>query len=239
MVGLWSIEPEGQEERMETRFRDRTAAGRQLTQQLTSYANRANCIILALPRGGVPIAYEIAQRLNLPLDLCLVRKLGEPGHEENAIGAIALDGICVLNHVAIRWLGLSEQTVADVTAQELQELQRRDRVYRGDRPRVNICEQTVILVDDGLATGATMQAAVRWVRSQNPQQLIVAVPIASNAAYKELKPQVDRLICLYIPNRLYAIGQWYDDFSQIKDEQVCSLLAAQAQSFQTTNQAIV
>ena len=220
---------------METRFRDRTAAGRQLTQQLKSYANRANCTVLALPRGGVPIAYEIAHGLNLPLDLCLVRKLGEPGHKENAIGAIALDGIRVLNHSAIRWLGISQQMVEEVTAQELRELHRRDRTYRGDLPRVNICEQTVILVDDGLATGATMQAAVRWVRSQNPQQLIVAVPIASGTAYQEVKTQVDRLICLCIPDRLYAIGQWYDDFSQITDEQVCSLLAAQTPSFQTIN----
>lgn len=214
---------------MTTRFRDRTEAGQQLAQQLKAYTHRP-AVVLALPRGGVPIAYEIAQELNLPLDLCLVRKLGEPGHRENAIGAIAADGIRVLNYRVIRGLGISQQTLQTVTAQEQQELERRDRVYRGHRPRAAVHNRTVILVDDGLATGATMRAAVMWVRSQQPNLLIIAVPIASKVAYQQLKAQVDRLVCLYIPNQLYAVGCWYDNFTQVTDRQVCTLLAEHSQS---------
>ncbi|MBE9069161.1 phosphoribosyltransferase [Leptolyngbya cf. ectocarpi LEGE 11479] len=219
---------------MTTRFRDRTEAGQQLAQQLKTYANRP-AVVLALPRGGVPIAYEIAQELNLPLDLCLVRKLGEPGHRENAIGAIAADGIRVLNYRVIRGLGISQQTLQTITAQEQQELERRDRAYRSHCPRVAVHDRTVILVDDGLATGATMRAAVMWVRSQQPNLLIIAVPIASKVAYQQLKAQVDRLVCLYIPNQLYAIGRWYDNFTQVTDRQVCTLLAGHSPSSHREN----
>ncbi len=206
------------------RFRDRTAAGRQLATQLKVYANRADVLVLALPRGGVPVAYEIARALSLPLDICLVRKLGEPGNKESAIGAISADGVRVLNNYAIRYLGVTKQELEDITARELEELQRRDQVYRGGRSPIDVYDRIVILVDDGLATGATMRAAVMWVRSQQPRQLIIAVPIAAMGAYKQLKTEVDRLVCLSIPNNMFAIGLWYNNFDQVTDEQVCTLL---------------
>ncbi|MEM9265118.1 MAG: phosphoribosyltransferase [Cyanobacteria bacterium P01_F01_bin.13] len=209
---------------MATRFCDRTEAGQQLALRLKAYANRADVLILALPRGGVPVAYEISHALNLPLDICLVRKLGEPGHKETAIGAIAADGVRVLNQPAIKWLGITKQQIEEITTQELQELQRREHAYRGNRPPLNLYDRIVILVDDGLATGATMRAAVMWLNSQQPRQLIVAVPIASIQAYRELKPKVDRLVCLSVPHNLYAIGIWYDRFAQVTDDQVCDLL---------------
>ncbi len=209
---------------MNTRFRDRTEAGQKLALQLQAYANRADVLVLALPRGGVPVAYEIARTLNLTLDLCLVRKLGDPDNKEHAIGAIAANGARVINYDVVRWLGITKQQLEEITAQEQQELQRREQVYRGNRPKVNVYDRIVVLVDDGLATGATMRAAVMGVRSQYPRQLIIAVPIASQNAYQQLKKQVDRLVCLCIPNRLFAIGLWYDNFEQVTDEQVCTLL---------------
>lgn len=207
-----------------SRFRDRTEAGQQLALQFKAYANRADVLVLALPRGGVPVAYEITRALHLPLDICLVRKLGNPGNKESAIGAIAADGVRVLNKFALHHLGITKQALTAITDHELQELQRREHAYRGDRAPITICDRIVILVDDGLATGATMRAAVTWVRSQQPRQLIVAVPIAATDAYKQLKSQVDRLVCLSIPNNLYAIGLWYNNFEQVSDEQVCTLL---------------
>ncbi len=209
---------------MTTRFCDRTDAGQQLAQQLKVYANRADVSVLALPRGGVPVAYEISQSLNLPLDICLVRKLGQPGHEETAIGAIAADGVRVLNHLAIQSLRITPQQIERITDRELQELQRRERAYRGNRSPILLYDRIVILVDDGLATGATMRAAVTWLKAQQPRQLIVAVPIASIQAYRELKPNVDRLVCLSVPHNLYAIGLWYDRFDQVTDGQVRELL---------------
>ena len=209
---------------MKTRFRDRTQAGQQLAQQLNVYANRTDGLVLALPRGGVPIAYEIAHALQLPLDICLVRKLGDPNRKESAIGAIAADGVRVLNNAAVGWLGITPNELKAITDHELQELKRRERVYRGHQPPAKIYDQIVILVDDGLATGATMRAAVMWVRLQRPRQLIVAVPIASRDAYKQIKAQVDRLVCLCIPSNLYAIGIWYNNFDQVSDRQVCDLL---------------
>ncbi len=209
---------------MNTRFCDRTDAGQQLAQQLKVYANRADVSVLALPRGGVPVAYEISQSLNLPLDICLVRKLGQPGHEETAIGAIAADGVRVLNHLAIQSLRITPQQIERITDRELQELQRRERAYRGNRSPILLYDRIVILVDDGLATGATMRAAVTWLKAQQPRQLIVAVPIASIQAYRELKPNVDRLVCLSVPHNLYAIGLWYDRFDQVTDGQVRELL---------------
>ncbi|ESA34193.1 phosphoribosyltransferase [Leptolyngbya sp. Heron Island J] len=209
---------------MTTRFCDRTDAGQQLAQQLNVYANRADVLVLALPRGGVPVAYEIACALNLALDICLVRKLGEPGNRESAVGAIAANGVRVLNHYALRYSGITQQELQKITEGERQELKRRQQVYRGNRPPVNVYDRIVILVDDGLATGATMRAAVMWVRSQQPRQLIIAVPIAAMGAYKQLKTQVDRIVCLSIPRNMYAIGLWYENFNQVTDEQVCTLL---------------
>ena len=212
------------EKSMNTRFRDRTEAGQKLALQLQAYANRADVLVLALPRGGVPVAYEIARTLNLTLDLCLVRKLGDPDNKEHAIGAIAAGDARVINYDVVRWLGITKQQLEEITAQEQQELQRREQVYRGNLPKVNVYDRIVVLVDDGLATGATMRAAVTGVRAQYPRQLIVAVPIASQNAYQQLKNQVDRLVCLCIPSRLFAIGLWYDNFEQVTDEQVCTLL---------------
>ncbi|MEL7508421.1 MAG: phosphoribosyltransferase family protein [Cyanobacteria bacterium J06554_1] len=212
---------------MKARFGDRTEAGQRLALQLKIYANRANVVVMALPRGGVPIAYEIAQALNLPLDICLVRKIGEPGHKETAIGAIAADNVRLLNPYAKRYLKIADQTLEEIVAQEQQELWRRERVYRRHCPPLDISDRIVILVDDGLATGATMAAAIMWLNFQvrSQKQLIIAVPIASMAAYKQLKKHVDRLVCLFIPKHLYAIGLWYDNFAQVTDEEVCALLS--------------
>ncbi|NEQ51469.1 MAG: phosphoribosyltransferase [Leptolyngbya sp. SIO3F4] len=209
---------------MKARFRDRTQAGQQLAQQLKIYANRADSLVLALPRGGVPVAHEIANALNLPLDICLVRKLGAPKNQEFAIGAIAANGIRVVNHSLLERLGLTTQMLEEITGEEYQELQRREWTYRSNLPKFTLDDRIVILVDDGLATGATMRAALMWVSLQQPRQLIVAVPIASQQAYQQLKAYVDRLICLCIPHELYAIGLWYDSFDQVTDDEVCTLL---------------
>lgn len=212
---------------MKTRFRDRTQAGQALATQLTTYANRSDTLVLGLPRGGVPVAYEVSQALNLPLDICLVRKLGAPGHKELAMGAIASDGVRVLNYDVLSWLAISDKTLEHVAAHELRELQRRDRVYRGDRPRPQIRDRTVIVVDDGLATGATMKAALEVLRSQQPKKIVVAVPVAPRSACQELATQGIQVVCLATPEPFYAIGLWYENFSQTTDEQVRALLARQ------------
>ncbi|MEL6248983.1 MAG: phosphoribosyltransferase [Cyanobacteria bacterium J06627_15] len=212
---------------MKTRFRDRTQAGQALATQLTTYANRSDTLVLGLPRGGVPVAYEVSQALNLPLDICLVRKLGAPGHKELAMGAIASDGVRVLNYDVLSWLAISDKTLEHVAAHELRELQRRDRVYRGDRPRPQIRDRTVIVVDDGLATGATMKAALEVLRSQQPKKIVVAVPVAPRSACQELSVEGIQVVCLATPEPFYAIGLWYENFSQTTDEQVRALLARQ------------
>ncbi len=210
---------------MQTRFRDRTHAGRALATQLTAYANRSDTLILGLPRGGVPVAYEVAQALNLPLDICLVRKLGVPGHKELAMGAIASDGVRVFNYDVLRGLDISDKTMDHVVTQELHELQRRDRVYRGNRPRPQIRDRIVIVVDDGMATGATMKAALRVLRSQQPKKIVVAVPIAPRSVYQELSAEGIQMVCLATPEPFYAIGLWYENFTQTTDKQVRTLLA--------------
>ncbi|MEO1744721.1 MAG: phosphoribosyltransferase [Cyanobacteria bacterium J06629_9] len=212
---------------MKTRFRDRTQAGRALATQLMAYANQPDTLVLGLPRGGVPVAYEVSQALNLPLDICLVRKLGAPGHKELAMGAIASDGVRVLNYDVLSWLAISDKTLEHVAAHELRELQRRDRVYRGDRPRPQIRDRTVIVVDDGLATGATMKAALEVLRSQQPKKIVVAVPVAPRSACQELSVEGIQVVCLATPEPFYAIGLWYENFSQTTDEQVRALLARQ------------
>ena len=212
---------------MKTRFRDRTHAGRALAAQLTAYANRPDTLVLGLPRGGVPVAYEVAQALNLPLDICLVRKLGVPGHKELAMGAIASDGVRVLNYDVLSWLAVSDKTLEHVAAHELHELQRRDRAYRGDRPRPKIRDRTVIVIDDGLATGATIKAALEVLRSQQPKKIVVAVPVAPRSACQELANQGYQIVCLATPEPFYAIGLWYENFAQTTDEQVRALLTKQ------------
>jgi putative phosphoribosyl transferase len=211
-------------------FRDRTEAGRHLAQRLQSYANRTDVLVLGLPRGGVPVAFEVAQALNAPLDICLVRKLGVPGHSELAMGAIASGGVRILNYDVISSLGITDKTIEAVAARELRELQRRDRAYRGHRPQPVIPDQTVILVDDGIATGATMRAAFAILKSQHPQELIVAVPVAPAEVCQAIAPEVDQVVCLATPSPFYAIALWYDNFSQTTDAEVCDLLARQEQN---------
>ncbi|WP_026103576.1 phosphoribosyltransferase [Pseudanabaena sp. PCC 6802] len=210
---------------MMSRFQNRTEAGKLLADRLKEYTNRPGGLVLGLPRGGVPVAFEVAQALDLPLDICLVRKLGVPGHKELAMGAIASGGVRVLNYDVVSWLGISGKTIDGVAAKELRELQRRDRAYRGDRPSPDVRDRTVILVDDGLATGSTMRAAITVLKSQQPQQIIVAVPVAPLETCNELQAEVDKLVCLITPEPFYAIGLWYEDFAQTTDDEVRKLLA--------------
>jgi putative phosphoribosyl transferase len=216
------------------RFQNRTEAGRQLAARLKSYANRSDVVVLGLPRGGVPVAYEVAKVLNAPLDICLVRKLGVPGHKELAMGAIASGGVRVLNYDVIGWLRISSNTIDEVAAKELKELQRRDRAYRGDRPQPDIRDRTVILIDDGIATGSTMRAVITVLKSQHPARLIVAIPVAPPQACDELRTEVDEVVCLMTPEAFYAIGLWYEDFSQTTDEEVRELLAKLTVSHQNS-----
>jgi putative phosphoribosyl transferase len=206
-------------------FRDRTEAGRVLAEQLSAYADRPDVIVLALPRGGVPVGYEVAQGLHAPLDVFLVRKLGVPGHEELAMGAVATGGVRVLNEQVVRALHIPEQVIDAVARWELEELARRERLYRGDRPPPDVHGRTVILVDDGLATGATMLAAVRALRQQHPARIVVAVPIASRDTCELLRDEVDDVICAATPDPFYAVGLWYENFEQLTDEEVRELLA--------------
>lgn len=211
---------------MESRpFRDRRAAGRLLGAKLTAYANRPDVLVLALPRGGVPVAYEVARALNVPLDVFLVRKLGVPGHEEFAMGAIAMGGVRVLNDQVVRALRIPDHVIETVAAKEQQELARRERLYRGDRPPPDVRGKTIILMDDGLATGATMHAAVKALRQQKAARIVVAVPIASPETCEDLRGDVDDIICAVTPEPFYAVGLWYEDFSQTTDEEVRDLLA--------------
>jgi putative phosphoribosyl transferase len=207
------------------RFRDRREAGRLLAAQLSTYANRPDVLVLALPRGGVPVAAEVARALGAPLDVFVVRKLGVPGHEELALGAIATGGVRVLNEDVVRALQIPDRVIDAVAAKEHEELVRRERAYRGDRPPHDVRGRTVILVDDGLATGATMHAAIRALRQQQPARIVVAVPTASPETCDELKKEVDEVICATTPDPFYAVGLWYEDFSQTTDEEVRELLA--------------
>ena len=218
---------------MDRKFRDRAEAGTQLAQQLADYA--ANCpvaIVLALPRGGVPVAAPIAQMLDVPLDICLVHKLGVPGNVEFAMGAIDLQGKRYLNDRIVADLQISAARIDRVAEIELRELQRRDRLYRGDRASIDVRDsrserlrqRVVILVDDGLATGATMMAAVRVISWQQPAQIVVAVPVADRRVVEQLRSSVDEVVCLLMPEPFYAIGSWYENFAQTSDAEVIALL---------------
>jgi putative phosphoribosyl transferase len=210
------------------RFRDRRDAGRRLATNLATYARRPDVIVLALPRGGVPVAFDVAQALAAPLDVFLVRKLGMPGHEEFAIGAIASGGVTVLNEDTLREYGVSREQVADVVEAEQRELERREHRYRGDRAFPDLAGRTVILIDDGLATGSTMRAAVAALRQERPARVIVAVPTAPAETCEELRTIVDEMVCLITPDPFYAVGLWYEDFSQTTDEEVRELLESAA-----------
>jgi len=205
-------------------FRDRTDAGRQLAAKLRRYADRPDVLVLALPRGGVPVAFEVARALHAPLDVFLVRKLGVPGREELAMGAIATGGVQVLNEDVVRALDISDDVLANTAAQEQRELERRQRLYRGDRPAPNVRGRTVILVDDGLATGSTMRAAVAALRRQHPSRIVVAVPIGAPETCAEFQNEADEAVCARMPEPFYAVGRWYENFSQTTDEEVRDLL---------------
>jgi predicted phosphoribosyltransferase len=210
---------------MSRSFRNRSEAGRRLAEQLSRYANRPDVIVLALPRGGVPVGFEVACALGAPLDVFIVRKLGVPGHEEYAMGAIASGGVRVLNQELLQAVRIPERLVEQVTQRETQELARRELEYRGNRAPPDVRGKTVVLVDDGLATGATMQAAVQALRQQQPARLVVAVPTGSPQTCEQLRSEADEVICAIEPEPFHAVGLWYEDFSQTSDEEVRELLA--------------
>jgi putative phosphoribosyl transferase len=205
-------------------FRDRIQAGQLLSRKLGSYADRTGVIVLALPRGGVPVAYQVARALRAPLDVFLVRKLGVPGQEELALGAIATGGVRVLNEEVVRALGISPRAIDSVAARESRELVRRDQLYRGRRTAPKVTGRTVILVDDGLATGSTMRAAAKAVRHQEPGRIVVAAPVAAAPTCQELANEVDEMVCYATPEPFYSVGFWYEDFSQTTDIEICDLL---------------
>jgi putative phosphoribosyl transferase len=209
-------------------FRDRSEAGRQLAARLAHYVDRPDVLVLALPRGGVPVGYEVARALHVPMDVFIVRKLGVPGHEELAMGAVASGGVRVLNDQVVKGLGIPDYVIDAVASWEQQELERRERLYRGQRPPPDVRGKTVILVDDGLATGSTMLAAVRALRQLGPARIVVAVPVASRDTCDLLKTEVDEVVCAVTPEPFYAVGLWYRNFSQTTDEEVRELLEQSA-----------
>jgi putative phosphoribosyl transferase len=206
-------------------FRDRIEAGRLLAEKLRVYASYPNVIVLALPRGGVPVGYEVAHALGAPLDIFLVRKLGVPGYQELAMGAVASCGVRVLNDDVVHGLRIPGYVIDAVAAWEQQELARRARVYRDDRLEPNVKGRTVILVDDGLATGSTMQAAIQALRHHEPARIVMAVPAAPPDTCQEMRAQADDVVCAITPEPFYSVGLWYKDFSQTTDEEVRELLA--------------
>lgn len=205
-------------------FRDRAEAGRKLAERVTRATNDPNTLVLGLPRGGVPVAFEIARALEAELDVFLVRKLGLPGHEELAIGAIASGGIRVLNESLVTELHLSPKIIDQIAAREERELQRREELYRQGKPPLPVQGRAVILVDDGLATGASMKAAAQALRLQGPKRIMVAVPVAAEKICDEFRMNVDEIVCAYTPEPFLAVGVWYENFSQTTDEEVQQLL---------------
>jgi putative phosphoribosyl transferase len=205
-------------------FRDRTDAGKYLATKLLNYKHRQDVLVLALPRGGVPVAFEVAQVLRVPLDIFLVRKLGVPGHEELAMGAISTGGVRVLNEDTVDYLNIPEHIIDSIAAEELKELKRRERAYRGNRPEPDVKGKTVILIDDGLATGSTIRAAAQALRPQQPARIIVAVPVSAPETCDEYRIGVDEIICAVTPEPFVGVGMWYLDFSQTTDEEVRDLL---------------
>ena len=205
-------------------FRDRKDAGEHLATKLLDYRDRADVLVLALPRGGVPVAFEVAQALRVPLDIFLVRKLGVPGHEELAMGAIATGSVRVLNEDVVDYLRISEDVIDTIAAQELKELRRREIAYRGNRPEPDVKGKTAILIDDGLATGSTIRAAAQAIRQQEPARIVVAVPVSAPQTCDEYRIGVDEIVCAITPEPFYGVGQWYYDFSQTTDDEVRDLL---------------
>jgi predicted phosphoribosyltransferase len=212
-----------------SRFRDRVEAGRFLAERLGGYAGRDDVIVLGLPRGGVPVAYEVAKALGAPLDVFVVRKLGVPGQEEFAMGAVASGGLLVLDQGLVGRLGISPAEIERTLAAELRELERREAAYRDGREPPQLEGRTVILVDDGLATGSTMRAAALAVREARPARVVVAVPVAAAETCDEFRDVVDEIVCALTPRPFHAVGLWYEDFSQVSDEEVRELLARAAE----------
>lgn len=207
------------------RFRDRAEAGRILAERLVEYAGRDDVVVLALPRGGVPVGFEVARELGLPLDVFLVRKLGVPGREELAFGAIASGGATVLNEEVMASLGIGGETVDAVARREQKELERREEAYRGTRAPPDVAGKVVLLVDDGLATGASMRAAVKALRQLGPERIVVAVPTAARQTCEGFRPEVDDIVCAMTPEPFLAVGMWYEDFSETTDEDVRAILS--------------
>lgn len=218
-------------------FRDRRDAGRQLAARLGERTSTSDALVLALPRGGVPVAYEVALALDAPLDVFLVRKLGVPGHEELAMGAIASGGVRVLNPDVVNALDIPAQVIEAVAAQEREELARRERAYRGAAPAPEVRDRDVVLVDDGLATGSTMRAATAALRRMGSARIVVGVPVASPDTCAEFRSEVDEIVCALTPDPMYAVGVWYEDFSQTTDEEVRTLLHDAAARGQKRNRA--
>ena len=219
------------------RFADRRHAGAVLARQLQHFANRPDVVVLALPRGGVPVAYEVARALGAPMDVFVVRKLGMPGHPELAMGAIASGGVRVMNEDAVSWYRPSAAAIEGVTRAELAELERRERTYRGDRPPLSIEGRTIILVDDGLATGSTMRAAVLAIRRLRPSRVVLAVPVGAPETCEALRGIADEVVCALMPEPFSAVGQWYIDFSQTTDDEVRQLLSSQGADAARTRSA--
>jgi len=205
-------------------FTDRRHAGRVLASRLTKYAGRNDVIVLALPRGGVPVASEVASALSAPMDVFLVRKLGTPGHRELAMGAIASGGVRVVNEDVVQWYGISEAAIDRIAREEQEELERRERAYRDDRPAPDLTHKIVVLIDDGLATGSTMRAAVKAVRARHPARVVIAVPVGAPQTCAELAVSADEVICARMPEPFSAVGQWYLNFEQTDDAEVRELL---------------
>lgn len=220
---------------MERRFRNRREAGRLLGERLADHAGLPRLIVLALPRGGVPVGFEVAKALEAPLDVFVVRKIGVPGYEELAMGAVASGGTRVVNEEVVAALGLTEDQFAAAAAAETAEVERRDRLYRGDRSPIDAHGRNVILVDDGLATGSTMRAAALAVREQEPESLAVAVPVAAKETCNEFRADVDEIVCAFTPEPFLAVGVWYDDFRPTSDDEVRELLARAQQLDRTVH----
>jgi putative phosphoribosyl transferase len=210
-------------------FHDRADAGRALAKQLDGHAGRHDVVVLALPRGGVPVGYHVAEALGAPLDIFVVRKLGTPGHRELAMGAIASGGVRVLNDDVVRWLNIRPEQIESVAREEEQELIRREAAYKAGRPPVSLKDRVVILVDDGLATGSTMKAAVQAVKQHGPSRVIVAVPVGAPETCRDLREYADEVVCVSMPERFSAVGQWYERFDQTSDDEVRELLTRAAE----------
>ncbi len=205
-------------------FQNRKAAGEMLAEQLAGYAGRADVVVLAIPRGGVPVGAEVARALGVPLDIFIVRKLGVPGQEELALGAIASGGVRVLNDDVVRMASITTEEIERVTEREKKELERRERVYRGERPALEIKGKTVLLVDDGIATGSSMRAGIAALRQHAPARIVLATPVAPASTCRRLRNEVDGIVCVHMPEAFHAIGQFYADFLPTLDEEVCALL---------------